>query len=434
MNIPVSPFSAQKDAHVYRDDADYGGGVIAALDIGTSKVSCFIAQKIFDEDSGKTAMRIAGVGHQLSRGLRGGIVVNMDAAEKSIRRAVDAAERMADMIVKKVVVGVTSPRLAGSSYKISMNLNGFAVNDEHMGQALLFARDKCQTPDVEVLHAIPVNYTVDDSVNVDDPRGLYGEKLLVNAHAITSPVGPVRNLLVCIEKCHLKVDTLVATPYASALACLVEDEMELGALSIDMGGGTTGFTVFHSGAPVFTGSLSVGGRHITADIAQGLGVSKETAERIKTLYGCALAESIENDEQFDVPLIGETGEEGLHKIQRSDISRIIRPRIEETFEMLLAHLNRSGIGKPISSRAVLTGGAAMLAGARELAQHMLERQVRMGRPIRISGLPEASAGPAFSTCAGLIAYKKRRSNDLLPATPVLPSFLGKAGQWLKRNF
>ena len=433
MNIPVSPLTAKKDASVYRD-TDYRSGVIAALDIGTSKVSCFIAQKIIDDDSGKSGMRIIGVGHQVSKGLRGGVVVDMVAAEKSIRKAIDAAERMANMIVKKVVVGVTSPKLASSSYKISLNLNGFAVNDEHMGQALLFARDKCQSTEVEVLHAIPVSYTVDDSFNVDDPRGLFGEKLIVNAHAITSPVRPVRNLLACIEKCHLKVDTLVATPYASALACLVEDEMELGSLSIDMGGGSTGFTVFHSGAPVFTGSIAVGGNHITADIAQGLGVSLATAERIKTLYGSALSETIENDEQFDVPLIGESGEEGLHKIQRSDISRIIRPRIEETFELLLANLNRSGINKTHCPRAVLTGGGAMLTGARELAQHMIERQVRIGRPIRLSGLPEASAGTAFSSCAGLIAYKKRRSNDMLPATPELPSFFVKAGKWLKRNF
>ena len=158
MNIPVSPFTAQKDASVYRD-TDYRSGVIAALDIGTSKVSCFIAQKIIDDDSGKSGMRIIGVGHQVSKGLRGGVVVDMVAAEKSIRKAIDAAERMANMIVKKVVVGVTSPKLASSSYKISLNLNGFAVNDEHMGQALLFARDKCQSPEVEVLHAIPVSYS-----------------------------------------------------------------------------------------------------------------------------------------------------------------------------------------------------------------------------------------------------------------------------------
>ena len=435
MNQPViNSKSLSVAANLQPRNAPYRGGMIAALDIGTSKVTCFIAERVTSDNPDGNLMRLSGVGCQASRGLRDGVVVNMEAAEQSIRNAIDVAERMANTTVKSVTVGISAARLESHTYNTRFALNGYAVQDEQMRELLLTVRDKYQTAEVELLHAIPVSYHVDDSYNVDDPRGMYGDNLLVTAHAITAPVGPVRNLLACLENCHLSVDTLVATPYASALASMVEDEMDLGALSIDMGGGTTSFTIFHEGVPVHTGAVKIGGNQITSDIAHGLSVSLATAERIKTLYGCALAETADRDEQFDVSLIGESGEESIQKIQKSDLTRIIRPRITETFELLMHELDRSNLAQLAGRRAVLTGGGALLSGARELAQHMLEKQVRIGQPTRLTGLPEAMSGPAFSACAGLVAYKRRQKAEELFTPTGKPSMLGRVGQWLKRNF
>jgi cell division protein FtsA len=404
-------------------------GSIAALDVGTSKIACLIAENI-DDDSANGLIRITGFGHQVSEGLNAGQVVDMRAAEDSIRAAVDAAERMAGIEVRRVIIGVSANRLESVMCASEVPLNGQTVTADHMAIGLRHACEEQGRDDYEILHAIPTSYSLDDSMGITDPRGMHGDVLKVNMHLILAPVGPIRNLLTCIEQCHLECEKLVATPYASALSTLMQDETDLGATHIDLGGGTSSVSVFSGGAPVFTSVVPVGGEHITNDIARGLNISLASAERIKTLYGSALANVDGDREQFEVPVLG--GD--YQTLPRSQLTNIIRPRLEETFEISQDRILASGYGKFGGSRLVLTGGGAQLSGARELAQTMLEKQPRIGVPMRITGLPEAASGPSFAACAGLLSYAGRRHPDAILSDQDGRGFFNWLAGWLRRNF
>ena len=403
-------------------------GAIAALDVGTSKVACLIGEHNNDGDE-RSMVRISGFGHQSSDGLNAGQVIDMRAAEDSIRAAVDAAERMANMEVRQVVIGLSAAHLDSRICQADVPLNGHAVSEEHMTAALRHAYEEFWSADAEILHAIPIAYEIDDSPGIADPRGMFGDRLKVSMHMMSAPSGPVRNLLSCIEQCHLQCEKLVVTPYASALSTLMQDELDLGVLHMDMGGGTTSASIFYEGEPLFTAVVPVGGKHITADIAHGLNVSLVTAERIKTLYGSALATPVGEREQFEVPVIG-----GDHQtLPRSELTKIIRPRLEETFEMVAEQINRSGLAHLAGRRAVMTGGAAQLNGAPELAHSIMEKQTRLAAPMRLTGLPEAAAKPSFAACAGLLSYAGRNHADAVLQEATRGS-LGWLGNWLKRNF
>lgn len=404
-------------------------GTIAALDVGSSKIACLIAENI-EDDSANGLIRITGFGHQVSAGINAGQVVDMRAAEDSIRAAVDAAERMAGIEVRRMIVGISANRLNSFMCASEVPLNGQIVTPEHISLSLRQAHDEHTYEDQAILHAIPNNFSVDDSMGVSNPVGMHGDVLRVNMHLITAPVGPIRNLLACIEKCHLECEKLVATPYASALSTLMQDESDLGATHIDLGGGTSSVSVFYGGSPMFTSIVPVGGHHITNDIARGLNVPLNVAERIKTLYGSALASPDGDREQFEVPVLG--GD--YQTLPRSQLTNIIRPRLEETFELIQERVLASGYGKFGGSRIVLTGGGAQLSGARELAQTMFEKQPRIGAPMRITGLPEAAANPAFSACAGLLSYAGRRHADAILSEQSGHGLIGWMQAWLKRNF
>lgn len=401
-------------------------GTIAALDVGSSKVACLIGEH---GDGSDAMVRISGFGHQLSEGLNAGQVTDMRAAEDSIRAAVHAAERMAGMEVRSVVIGLSANRLHSQICQAEVPLNGHAVTEEHMTAALRHALESFWSEEAEILHAIPIAYEIDDSYGITEPRGMFGETLRVSMHLMSAPASAVRNLLSCIENCHLQCEKLVVTPFASALSTLVQDELDLGVLQVDMGGGTTSASIFYEGEPLFTAVVPIGGRHITSDIAHGLNVSVATAERIKTLYGSALATPVGEREQFEVPVLG-----GDHQtVPRSELTKIIRPRLEETFEMVMKKVDASGLGHLAGRRVVLTGGASQLNGAPELAQTIMEKQARIAGPVRLTGLPEAAAGPSFAACAGLLRYAGRNHMDaVLRETRNGP--MRWLGSWLKRNF
>lgn len=401
-------------------------GTIAALDIGSSKVACLIGQH---SDDGNGTVQISGFGHQLSEGLNAGQVTDMRAAEDSIRAAVDAAERMAGMEVRDVTIGLSANRLHSQICQAEVPLNGHTVTEEHMAAAMRHALEAFWSEEAEILHAIPIAYEIDDSYGIAEPRGMCGDTLRVSMHLMSAPATAVRNLLSCIEHCHLQCEKLVVTPFASALSTLMQDELDLGVLQVDMGGGTTSASIFYEGEPLFTTVVPVGGRHITSDIAHGLNVSVATAERIKTLYGSALATPVGEREQFEVPVLG-----GDHQtLPRSELTKIIRPRLEETFEMVMKKVEESGLGHLAGRRVVLTGGASQLNGAPELAQTIMEKQARMAGPMRLTGLPEAAAGPSFAACAGLLRYAgKNHADAVLRETRNGP--MRWLGNWLKRNF
>jgi cell division protein FtsA len=408
-------------------------GVIAALDIGSSKISCLIG-KI--EDSGRPT--IVGIGHQLSRGVKNGTIVDMDEAEMAILTAVHAAEKMSAETIDEVVVNLSGGYPASQTVGVEVAIAGHEVGDADLRRVLEHGRAIDVGPDRQVVHSIPVGYTIDGNRGIRDPRGMYGDRLGVTMHIVTAAAGAARNIATCVNRCHLEVSALVVSPYASGLATLVEDEKDLGVTVIDMGGGTTGIAVFFDGQVVFTDTIAIGGNHVTSDIARGLSTPLVHAERMKTLYGSALTSPSDERELINVPQIGEDGSGTPNQVAKSILVGIIQPRLEETFELVRARLEASGFDKIAGRRVVLTGGAAQLTGARELAQLVLDKQVRMGRPIRIAGLAESTAGPAFSTAAGLIAYAMRREAELRPQLrPERAHAQGlflRVGGWLRENF
>ena len=419
------------------------GDTIAALDIGSTKVCCFIAQRQDDSTA-----RIIGIGHQLARGMRAGAVVDMEDLEHSIRAAVESAEEMANERIRSVVVNVSGGMPASTNVRVEVAMNGHAVNEADLRRMLEHGRAHHDSPDRELLHAIPVDYTIDGNEGIRDPRGMFGERLGVAIHVISAASGPVRNLSTVVNRCHLDVDLRVISPMASGLACLVEDERELGVTCIDMGGGTTSIAVFMGNQLVHTDVLPIGGAHVTSDIARGLSTPVIHAERLKTLYGSVIPSPSDDREMLKVPLVGEDETDSANQVPRSLLVQIIQPRVEEILELVRARLEESGYDKAVGRRVVLTGGASQMQGLREMATHMLDKQVRQGRPVGFMGLPEATGGPAFSACAGLIRYaalhqvghqgrKSGRRNDRAQdghGYDDQGSLISRVGQWLRHNF
>lgn len=405
--------------------------IIGVLDVGTSKVCCFIAR--LTDDGG---YKVIGIGHQLSTGMKAGVVVDMEETERSIRAAVDAAERMAGLAVESVYVGVTGGGLQSESIAVDVAVAGHEIGQVDMQHALDSGRAGYTVDGRDVIHAIPVSFNVDGADGVRDPRGLVGQRLGINMHIVTAAAGPVRNLEACVNRGHLKVAGLVASPYASGLAVLVEDEKALGTILVDMGGGTTSIAVFVEGAFVHTDCVPVGGNHVTTDIARGLLTPIAHAERLKTLYGSAMASPADDREVIDVPQLGEADGDGATAIPRSMLVRIIRPRIEETLELVRERLVDSGFDKMAGRRLVLTGGAAQLPGARELAARILDKKVRVGQPSDVNGLADVMQGPAFSTAVGLLNYATSGPMEAYARPDVRQSQgrLARVGRWLRENF
>jgi cell division protein FtsA len=407
-------------------------GLIAALDIGTTKVCCFVAQV-----NGDGNIRVVGIGHQKSRGLRAGAIIDMDVAEESIRGAVHAAEQMAGETIREVFVNLSCGSPISQTVAVEVSIAGHEVGDTDLRRALGQGYLHNESNDREIIHSIPVNYVIDGSPRIRDPRGMYGDRLGVNMHVVSASAGPVRNLKTCVARCHLELQALAVSPYAAGLSALVEDETDLGVSCIDMGGGTTSIAVFQDGEVVYTECIAIGGQHVTSDIARGLSTPLVHAERMKTLYGSTLATSADEHDVIDVPQVGEDEHAIPNHVPKSILVGIIQPRLEETFELVRSRLEANGFDKTAGRRVVLTGGASQLQGVRELAALVLDKQVRMGRPLRIGGLADATAGPAFATCAGLLQYAVTRFS-----APSLQSRRGhdapngvleRLGTWLREN-
>ncbi len=414
------------------------GGFAAALDIGSSKVCCFIAR--IDDDGHP---RVVGIGQQASRGIKGGAIVDMDLAEASVLNAVHAAEQMAGTTIDRVVVNLSGGYPASSTVGVEVSLNGHEVGEADLRRALTYGHQtQLQRQDDDqgrqLIHSIPTGYSIDGNRGIRDPRGMFGEQLGVHMHIITASSGAVRNVGTCIQRCHLEPAAFVVSPYASGLACLVEDEMELGVTVIDMGGGTTTIAVFYENNVIFTDVIPVGGNHVTSDIARGLSTPLAHSERMKTLYGHVIAAPTDERELIDVPQVGEDENSESQQIPRSLLVGIIQPRVEETLELVRSRLELSGFDKIAGRRVVLTGGACQLPGTRELASTVLDKQVRIGRPTHVGGLAEATAGPAYATCAGLLNYAATADvampGEASPEPRELGGLMGRLGHWLREHF
>jgi len=404
------------------------GSLVAALDVGTTKICCFIARV-------EAQPRIVGIGHQLARGMRGGAIIDFDAAGHSIRSAVHAAEEMAGETIERVVANLSGGYAGSRILKTEIDLGRREVGDTDMNHVLERGYAMRDAADRQVIHSIPVGFSIDDSRGIRDPRGMVGERLGVNMHIVTAAKASVRNHAAVIGRSHLEVEALVVSPYAAGLACLVNDEMDLGVTVIDMGGGTTTIGVFFDGNLIFADTVPVGGMHVTNDIARGLSTPVAHAERLKALFGSAISSTLDEREMIAVPQIGEEDESHVNHVPKSLLVSIIAPRVEETLEMVRDRLEASGFDKIAGRRVVLTGGACQLHGMRELAGHILDKQVRIGRPARIRGLAESTHGPAFSTAAGLLLFAMSERAESPRAVRVAGNgVFGRVGQWLRENF
>ena len=409
-------------------------GLVAALDLGTTKACCLIAKP-----KTEGGFEIVGIGNQISHGLRSGTIIDMERTEATIRSTIEAAERMAGENIRNVIVNVSCGEPISRLIAYEVSIAGHEIGDNDLRRLLdPVGLAESESPEREIIHLIPVGYSVDGNKGVRDPRGLHGQVLGVNMHIVTAASGPIRNLEQGISRCHLNICGKASTPYVSALACVSEDEVKLGVTCIDMGGGTTSISVFFDGELVHIDSIPVGGAHVTNDIARGLSTPLVHAERMKTLYGSAIPTPSDNNEIIKVPLIGEEETGETNQVPRSVLIGIIRPRIEETFELVRDRLAEAGFDKLAGRRIVLTGGASLLPGVKEMAGAILDKQVRHGKPHSVSGLAEAVSGPAFSTSVGLLRFAfnnpaEEAKNAYRPVDEPNGRF-ARFGQWLRESF
>lgn len=392
-----------------KNDAAGRSGIVTVLDIGSSKVCCVIGRLKPCEESerlpGRThQIKVIGIGHQKSLGIKSGVIIDLALAEQSIRLAVDAAERMAGLTVESLFVNVSAGRLKSSVLSSSINLGGHEAGEGDIKRVLQAGARQALRVEREVVHSLPIGFSLDLERGVRNPRGMIGDTLGVDMHVLTADAAPLRNLELCVNRAHLSIERMVATPYASGLSALVDDEAEMGAACIDMGGGTTTLSIFAEGKFVYADVLPIGGNHVTMDLARGLSTRREHAERLKVMQGSALPMSDDDRDMVTLQPMGPDDGDMPLQAPRAVMNKIIRARVEETLEIVRDRLHRSGFGSVVGKRVVLTGGASQLAGLPDAARRILARNVRLGRPLGVMGLPEAAKGPAFATIVGLLIY------------------------------
>lgn len=414
------------------------GSVIAAIDIGSSKTACLFG-RVVDDQGG---VEVIGIGHVASRGVKAGTITDLLAAEESVRQAVSDAEVMAmaetkGFPLRDVIVGVPAMYTSCGMTSVDVAMLGHEATDADIRRAITRAQKQDNMQDRTLIHAIAAGYDIDGHRGIEEPRGMAGQRLRVDVNVVRAETAALTNISRCLERTHLDIEALCVPAYAAGLSSLVDDEMDLGCTVIDMGGGVTSFAVFREGAMVACGAVPVGGAHVTSDVARGLNCRLHEAERIKTLYGSALTSSTDDSDLIDVPQLGEEDEVQPNHVPRSYLVSIMQPRLEETFELVRQQMDAAGVGAQMGRRVVLTGGAAQTSGMRDLAGMILGKQVRLGKPIRIKGLADATSGPAFSASAGLLHYVCERYDEIPQygrGESVEGSVVERVRRWLRENW
>jgi cell division protein FtsA len=419
--------------------------VLSVLDVGASKIVCLIARltPMAPSDSlrGRThRCKVLGIGHQRSRGVKAGAIVDLDSAENAIRLAIDAAERMAGVEVDSIIVNLTGGRLSSQLYNAKIAIGGKPVSEYDIHRVLEAASSASAHAGRTVLHALPTGFWLDATAGVRNPKGMVGDDLGAEMHVASCDGAAARNLMLAVERCHLRVEAVVATPYAAGLSTLVDDEAELGAALIDFGGGSTSVGVFAGGRLVHVDAVAVGGNHITMDIARGLTISVADAERLKTLHGACIAGPSDERDTIAVHRVGDDMDHPNY-IPKSELARIIRPRVEEILELVRDRLKGAGLAAHAGRRLVLAGGACQLTGLPALARTIISNQIRIGRPLGVEGLPESAKSPAFAAAVGLMVYPQvagiehfepRRQGYASSADE--DGYVARVGRWLKESF
>lgn len=416
--------------------------IVSVLDIGTSKVCCLVARCTPREQGnllpGRTHLvEVVGYGHQRSQGVKGGAVVDVEAAERSIRQAVAAAERQAGVTVDSLIVNVSCGRVGSHAFRAEIDVLGREIGGSDVREVLSSGAQAAVRGGRVVLHSLPVGFDVDGESGIRDPRGMVGERLGVDMHVVDAEVGPPRNLEIAVNRAHLAVDAMVATPFASGLAALVEDEARIGCAAIDMGGGTTTISVFRDDRFVFADAVAVGGSHVTMDLARGLSTRLEDAERLKVLHAYAQSgagSQMGDNDTVAVPPMSDDDREMSQAVPRGLLAQIVTPRVEEIFELIRDRLARSGLSGAIDDRVVLTGGASGLAGVTQVAERVLGARVRLGRPLGIAGMPRQAKGAAFTTATGLLIYPQVAGFEEFAGVSAVAASRGpltRAASWLR---
>ena len=388
-------------------------GLITALDIGSSKVSAMIAQK---GDGGE--LIVLGTGQRESRGVKRGYIADMAATEAAVREAVEQAERIAGINIENVWVGFSAGGLVSDVAEVEFELGGHRVEQQDIDALLAAGRNSIDPQGRMVLHAQPALYTLDGLTGVKKPLGLHADRLGVHIHVVAADGSPVRNLDLCVRSAHLEVKSIIASPVATGLACLSEEERELGVALVEMGAGITNVSLFAGGMLVGLTSIPVGAQDITDDIASAFGTRRQQAERMKCFHGSANASPRDNHDMIPVvPLSAEDGAGEGMQITKAQLIAVIRQRLEYQMGEVRKALAALKFEGPVGRQVVLTGGGAELKGVADYAQAALGRSVRIGRPRGLTALPEAHGGPAFATLAGLAFYAATDPVDLRALAP-----------------
>ncbi len=423
-------------------------GVIAILDVGSSKIACLVlrfdGQGQFNESdgvgslAGQSSFRVIGAATTRSRGVRFGEIDAMAETERAIRTAVQAAQKMANVRVDHVIACMSGGRPRSYGLDGQVDVMGSVVTEGDIGRVLA----ECDVPDIgegrEVMHAQPINFALDHRSGLADPRGQIGQTLATDMHLVTIEDSVIENLLYCIKRCDLELAGIASSAYAAGISSLVEDEQELGAACIDMGGGSTGISIFMRKHMIYSDSVRMGGDHVTSDISMGLQVAPAMAERIKTFYGGVLATGMDDREMIEVGSDTGDWEHDRRTVSRAELIGIMRPRVEEILEEVRVRLDVAGFEHLPSQQIVLTGGGSQIPGLDGLANKILGQQVRIGRPLRVQGLPQAATGSAFSAAVGLSLFAAHPQDEWwdfdIPAEKYPARSFKRAVRWFRENW
>ena len=403
--------------------------LVVGLDIGTSKIAAIVAE-ITPEGS----FEIIGMGNCPARGLKKGVVVNIETTVNAIQRALEEAELMADCKIREVYTGI-----AGSHIK-SFNSQGMvAIKDKEVGQQdidrVIETAKAVQIPnDQQILHILNQEFIIDGQEDVREPLGMSGVRLEVKVHIVTGAVSAAQNIIKCVRRCGLEVSDLILQPLASAMAVVSDDEKDLGVALVDIGGGTTDLAIFTHGAIRHTAVIPIAGDQITNDIAMALRTPTKDAEDLKQRYGCSLSQLADPQQMIEVPGIGERG---ARELSRKTLAEVIEPRVEELYSLVQAELRRSGYEELLSSGVVITGGSSMMQGMVELGEEIFHMPVRVGVPHYNGALAEVVRHPRYSTAVGLLVAGMQQHRQRELAHMHISSFqqlVERMKSWFTGNF
>lgn len=403
--------------------------LIVGLDIGTSKIVAIVAE--LQPEGG---LKVIGLGQHTSRGLKKGVVVNIDSTVQAIQRALEEAELMADCKISNVYTGIAGSHIRSLNSHGMVKIKEAEVTQTDVDRVIETARAIALPSDQQILHILTQEFIIDGQEDVREPHGMSGMKLEVKVHIVTGAVAAAQNIVKCIKRCGLEVSDLILQPLASSMAVLSEDEKELGVCLVDIGGGTTDIAVFKQGAIRHTAVVPIAGDQITNDIAVAFRTPTQSAEEIKIKHGCALRQLAEPREIVEVP-----GVDGRDPRQLSvqTLAEVIEPRVVELYEFVQGELRRSGMEEMIASGIVITGGSAMMRGMVELGEEIFHTPVRLGMPRYVGGLSEVVSNPRYATGVGLVLMGKQQVERHLQGQMESNSFgqiLQRMKSWFQGNF